>query len=211
MKTEELIRVLAADGSRPVAPIAHALLRALGLGIVASVALFLLLLRPRPDIGQAFYTVPFAFKLVFALGVVASAGMFLTEAARPVSVFRWRWPLILAPLLLLCGVLVELAIMPAQTWPARLIGHNARHCVSLIPLLSLPPAAFLLAALRRGAPLNPRLAGAIAGLVSGGVGALLYALTCPDDSPLFVGTWYSIAITVVTGVSAYVGARLLRW
>jgi hypothetical protein len=83
--------------------------------------------------------------------------------------------------------------------------------LSLIPLLSLPPLACLLATLRHGAPLHPMWTGATAGLVSGGVGALLYALSCPDDSPLFVATWYSIAIAVVTAGSTYVGKRLLRW
>jgi hypothetical protein len=93
----------------------------------------------------------------------------------------------------------------------RLIGHNATHCLSLIPMLSLAPAASLLLALRHGAPARPGLAGAIAGLVAGGFGASLYALTCPDDSTLFVATWYTIAIAVVTAVSSFIGARFLRW
>lgn len=211
MKTEELIRVLAADGSRPVTPLAVTLLRALGLGILASIALFLLLLHPRSDIEQALFTVPFAFKLVFAASIAAAAALFLTEVARPVSAEHWRWSLIVAPSLLAAAVIIELATHPAETWGTRLLGHNAPHCLSLIPLLSLPPAMCLIVALRSGAPLHPTLAGAIAGLVSGGVGALLYALTCPDDSPLFVATWYSIAIAMVTGITATVGKRVLRW
>jgi len=59
--------------------------------------------------------------------------------------------------------------------------------------------------------MNPGVAGATAGLVAGGVGSMLYALTCPDDSPLFVATWYSIAVAVVAGGAAWVGNRLLRW
>jgi hypothetical protein len=211
MKTEELIRVLAADGSRPVIPIRQHLFRALGLGALLSIALLLFTLRPRPDIGQAVLTLPFVFKLIVALSLAATAAILLTEMARPVSAFRWSRLLMLAPLLLIGGVIFELTIQPASTWTVRLIGHNARHCVSLIPLLSLPPLACLLATLRRGAPLHPMLTGATAGLVSGGVGALLYGLTCPDDSTLFVATWYSIAIAVVTTGSAYVGKRLLRW
>lgn len=99
----------------------------------------------------------------------------------------------------------------AQSWMPRLLGHNARHCVSLIPLLSLPMLICLLAALRRGAPLHPTLAGASAGLVAGGLSTLLYALTCQDDSPLFVATWYSTAIAIVTTAAACVGRRALRW
>jgi hypothetical protein len=90
------------------------------------------------------------------------------------------------------------------------VGHNAKHCLSLIPMLSVAPATCLLLALRHGAPARPGLAGAIAGLVAGAFGASLYALTCPDDSALFVATWYTIAIAVVTAVSSFIGARLLR-
>jgi hypothetical protein len=211
VKTEELIRALAADGSRPVMPVTTALWRALGVGVLASIVLFLLLLHPRADVPRAIFTVRFDFKLVFALSVAISAALFLREAALPFIPHRWRWPLILGPLLLLTGVIVELSTQPVTIWGSRLIGHNAVHCLSLIPLLSLPLLICLLAALRHAAPTNPPVAGASAGLVASGVGAMLYALTCPDDSPLFVATWYSIAITVVAAVAAYVGKRLLRW
>jgi len=119
--------------------------------------------------------------------------------------------MVLGPILLLTGVAVELWRQPAATWGRLLIGHNAVHCLSLVPMLSLPLVVCLLLALRRAAPLKPGVAGATAGLVAGGVGSMLYALTCPDDSPLFVATWYSIAIAVVAGGAAWVGNRLLRW
>jgi hypothetical protein len=69
----------------------------------------------------------------------------------------------------------------------------------------------VLIALRRGAPSSPGYAGAVAGLVSGGIAAALYALTCPDDSPLFIATWYSLAIAAVVAGTAWVGSRVLRW
>jgi hypothetical protein len=192
-------------------PIGRLLFISLVAGTVLSVALFLAILHPRADIAAAAYTLPFAFKLIVTLSLAGAAGMLLVETARPLPRFRWHWGLVFAPLLLAIGVIVELAIMPAHTWAARLIGHNAPHCLSLIPLLSLAPVVCILVGLRHGAPARPALAGAVAGLVSGGVGAALYALTCPDDSPLFVTTWYSIAIAIVTAASAYVGSRTLRW
>ena len=211
MKTEELIRVLAADGSRPVVPVTRTLWRALGLGVLASTALLLLLLHPRADIPRAIFTVRFDFKLVFALLIAVSAMLFLKETARPLAPERWRWPLGLGPLLLLTGVVVELSTQPAAAWGGLLVGHNAVHCLSLIPMLSLPLVVCLLVALRRAAPMKPIVAGAIAGLVAGGVGSMLYALTCPDDSPLFVATWYSIAIAIVTSCAGWGGKRFLRW
>ena len=47
--------------------------------------------------------------------------------------------------------------------------------------------------------------------MSAGVGALLYATHCPDDSPLFVAIWYGSATAIVVAIGALAGARLLRW
>ncbi|HUI21148.1 MAG TPA: NrsF family protein, partial [Methylocella sp.] len=58
---------------------------------------------------------------------------------------------------------------------------------------------------------RPALAGAAAGLLAGAIGAAFYATHCPDDSPLFVATWYTLAIAFVTAIGAIAGARLLRW
>jgi len=93
----------------------------------------------------------------------------------------------------------------------RLIGHNARFCLTLIPLLSIGPLACLLTALRRGAPSNPGLAGSVAGLAASGIAATLYAAYCIDDSPLFVMTWYPIATLIVTMTGYLIGRKLLRW
>jgi hypothetical protein len=65
--------------------------------------------------------------------------------------------------------------------------------------------------LRRGAPSRPAVAGAIAGMVSAGLAATLYASHCTDDSPLFVATWYTLATALVTAVGAAVGSRVLRY
>ena len=211
MKTEELIRALAADGARAVTPIGRTLWSALVVGALLSAALFLLILHPRPDIGQALVTVRFDFKLIVTACLAIASAVVLGYVARPTATAGHRWLLYLPPVLLIGAVFVELAATPSAFWSERLIGHNAVHCLSLIPLLSLPSLACLFFALQRAAPLRPPLAGATAGLASGGVGAILYALTCPDDSPLFVATWYTIAIGLVATVSAFGGGRWLRW
>ncbi len=55
---------------------------------------------------------------------------------------------------------------------------------------------------------KPARAGAIAGLAAGALAATLYALHCPDDSPFFVATWYTIAISALTLVGALAGSRI---
>lgn len=211
MRTEELIRVLTADGSKPVTPVRYTLLRALAFGALLSSGLFLLILHPRPDIEQALHTIAFDFKLVVAICVTVASAALLMYAAVPAPTAERHWLLLVGPTLLAAGIVIELATAPMDTWTRRLLGHNAAHCLSLIPLLSLPSLACAFFGLRTAAPLRPSLAGAIAGLLAGGVGATLYALSCPDDSPLFVATWYSIAVGAVAAVSAIAGGRWLRW
>ncbi len=116
----------------------------------------------------------------------------------------------MAPLLLAAAVALDLATGERE-WLRRLVGQNALHCLLLIPMLSFAPAAALLFTLRSGASLDPTATGARAGLLASGLGATLYAVTCPDDSPLFIATWYTIAVGAVTAVSAYVGRYALRW
>lgn len=211
MKTDELIQALAADSARPVVPINRTLIAALAIGVAVSAALFGLMLRPRADIAAAMHTTAFVFKMLVSASLAVTAALLLIESARPFPRLRRAQLLSLVPLLLIAGVVAELTITPADLWSQRWIGHNAAHCLSLIPLLSVAPAAALLVALRRGAPARPALTGAFAGLAAGGVGAALYAFTCPDDSPLFVATWYTLAVAFVTGISSLIGARALRW
>jgi len=108
-------------------------------------------------------------------------------------------------------VLIELLIVPASQWMPRLIGHNADRCLVLIPFLSIGPLACILIALRRGAPSSPGLTGAVAGLAASGIAATFYAANCRDDSPLFLVTWYPIAILMVTTIGYLIGRKLLNW
>ena len=93
----------------------------------------------------------------------------------------------------------------------RLVGSNSKVCMSAVPLMSLPLLAASLISLRHGAPTRPALEGAMAGLLSAGLAATIYASHCTDDSPLFVATWYTIATALVTAIGALIGSRVLRF
>lgn len=211
MKTEDLIRVLALDAGRPVVPVGQLLATGLLGGAGVSVLLFKLILQPRADISSALYSPGFCLKITAAMCLALTAATLLGELARPVPRLRSMTRLALAPLLVVAGVALELAVLPSDTWHARLVGRNAAHCLALIPLLAVAPAVCLILVLRRAAPARTGLAGAVVGLAAGGIGAILYALTCPDDSPSFVAAWYSFAIIIVTGACSMAGRRWLRW
>lgn len=211
MKTEDLIRALALDAGKPIVTVGRLVATALSAGAAASLLLFTAALQPRPDIAAALYSPGFCLKIAAAACLALTAVTLLGEVARPLPRRRSLCVLTLAPLLLVVGVAVELIVLPSDTWHARLIGRNAPHCLALIPSLSAAPALCLFLALRRSAPAKPGLAGIIVGLAAGGIGAILYALTCPDDSPLFVAAWYSFAIVIVAGACFIAGRRWLRW
>ena len=212
MKTDEFISALAADDTpRPPAP-----RRLLGLavagGALAACIAFFVLIGPRPDFMQAIETVRFAFKFVVSLALAASAFVALRRAMRPeIGARPLHAALLIAPALLIVALVLEMLAVPAADWVSRWIGQNWLYCMTFIPALSLVPLALLIAVLRSGASTTPVRTGAIAGLLAGGIGAVFYAAHCPDDSPLFVATWYTIAIGFVTGLGALCGARLLRW
>jgi hypothetical protein len=148
---------------------------------------------------------------VATLTLATAAGVVLIRQARPETTSGLQPALLPGLLLLAVAASAELALWPSSRWLDLLIGSNAAACLLLIPVLSVVPLVAAFAVLRNAAPARPPLAGAVAGLFAGGIGAALYATHCTDDSPLFVATWYGAAIAFVTGVGAILGGKLLRW
>jgi hypothetical protein len=211
VKTDGLIDLLAKDGSPPW-PFRSVLAGAVAGGLVIAAIVFLVGIGVRPDILEAANSTRFLFKFVVTISLAATAIAAALAVGRPDGGFaRSGLVMAMAPALLAGAVVLELLAIPQSQWLPRLVGVNARLCLTLIPLLALGPLACFLAALRQGAPSNPGLAGAVAGLSASGIAATFYAAHCTDDSPLFVMTWYSVATLVVTVVGYLVGRKLLRW
>lgn len=181
-------------------------------GVLAAALVFFAALGIRPDVSQAAGTVRFLFKFVVTLSLAAAAVGLLFPLSRPgAAPGAWTWLLAAVPGLLLAGVLAELAGTPAQAWGPRLVGTNALLCLLAIPAMAIGPLGVLIACLRRGAPTRPGLTGAVAGLAASGIAATFYASHCPDDSPLFVATWYGLASAAMALVGSVAGRAFLRW
>ena len=212
METEQLIQTLAADNAHRVRPVGFVLALALLAAAPVSLALFLMTLGVRPDVMTAMHNPFFDLKFLITLALAISAIAVGLHLARPEASLRDRGWLLLIPIgIVAAGIAGEMMMPQRLPMMSRLIGHNSRVCTMAIPLLSLPLLAGALIGLRHGAPARPALAGAIAGLISAGLAATLYASHCTDDSPLFVMTWYSIATAIVTAAGALIGAKVLRF
>jgi hypothetical protein len=212
MKTDDLIRALAAD-REPAGPApGPALALAAVVGLVLSALLFMWLVPLRPNLGEAMRTFPFVLKPIEMGLLVVISAVAVVRLAQPGAPYRRALTFVAAvPAIMIAAVAVELMQVPRAEWMVRLAGVHWYMCVLNMVLLSLPILAALLIGLRFGAPTRPALAGAGAGLLSGALAASLYIAHCPDDSQLFVAAWFTLAIAIATGIGAIAGSRILRW
>jgi hypothetical protein len=212
MRTDDLVRALAADGGRVRLPLAAGLALALAVPTLVVAAVYLPLHGLRDDVVGLAWTPRLVFKFAIPLAAAIAAGGLSLDLVRPGAPAgrRLLW-LAAVAVALVAGIGAELAVLPAGEWGRRLLGENALRCLVTVPVLSLLPLAAGLVALSRGAPTSPARAGASAGLAAGAAGALVYATVCPDDSPLFLAAWYGIAVAAVTALGALAGRRWLRW
>ncbi len=211
MKTDDLIRALAADTVQPV-PSRTLLLLWLVPSLAIAALVVWLSLGFRADLASAMTTPVSAARILLTgiLGIAATRlALFL---ARPEGSSTARlWPLAAVASAALGLLLWAYVSTPAEGRQMATVGKTMTTCLVTIPLLSILPVGSLLFMLHRGATTAPAKAGFVAGLAGSGFAAAIYALHCTEDSPLFYVTWYGLAIMGVAVVSAMIGAKSLRW
>ena len=212
MNTDRFIRTLAADNAYRPRPVSFALMLALLAAAPVTLLMFFAGLGIRPDVMTAMHNPFFCLKFAVTLALAIAAIAVSLHLSRPeASLGGFAWLLLVPAGFLFAGIGSEMMLPQRLPMVTRLVGHNSRICMTAIPLMSVPILAGALIGLRHGASARPALTGAFAGMLSAGLAATLYASHCPDDSPLFVAAWYTIAIALVTATGALAGSRLLRF
>lgn len=200
------------DAKRPVAPFVSIWRFALGAAILVAAIVFFVTLGVRQDIDVAVQTPRFLFKFLVTISLATGAFFSVRALSRPGDDWlKAALCLAIGPALLLIGVGAELLSLPSDLWSTRLIGKNIMVCLTYIPLIGIGPLSIFLAVIRHGATTQPTFAGAVAGVLAGAIAATLYAAQCTDDSPLFVATWYTIAICGLAVVGAIGANTVARW
>lgn len=211
MRTEQLVDMLA----RQAGPAPRHLVQAR----LAGAALFGALVSAAAAVGAlglnaglAAMGLALVIKLAYVGGLIFAGWQLADRVSRPGARHRRAaWSLV--------GVVLAMALVAlALTYPAPQVagfgswlGRSWRSCPWRVVLLSLPALGAMFWAMRGLAPTRPRLAGWAAGLLAGGLGALGYALYCPELSAGFVLTWYTLGILITAALGAALGPRLLRW
>ena len=212
MNTDRFIRTLAADNAYRPRPVSFVLMLALLAAAPVTLLMFFAGLGIRPDVMTAMHNPFFCLKFAVTLALAIAAIAVSLHLSRPeASLGGFAWLLLVPAGFLFAGISGEMMLPQRLPMVTRLVGNNSRICMTAIPLMSLPILAGALIGLRHGAPARPALTGAFAGMLSAGLAATLYASHCTDDSPLFVVTWYTIAIALVTAIGALAGSKLLRF
>ena len=213
MRTDELVAMLSAN-VEPVERglVGRAIAIAVSAGAVIALGLMFVGLGVRADITTTRAVIFLLLKVAFALVVVGVAVRYLTRLARPgaqqgISPFTIVLPFAAIALL---GA-INLGSTPSAHWNSMILGNEWLECLLSIPIIAIVPFAVTIFAVRRAAPTNLVRAGAVAGLVAGGISAMAYAVHCTTDSLPFVAVWYGATIVLCTLAGAALGPRLLRW
>ncbi len=213
MKTDDLVTMLAA-GAGAVEPAATArrYASALGWGAFGATLLMAILLGVRPDLAEAARLPMFWVKLVFPACLAAGALYAAARLSRP-GVQLGRVPAALVAPVLAMWLLAALVLATATAGEREglIFGGTWNACPLFIALLSLPLFAAATWAMKGLAPTRLATAGAATGLLAGSVGALIYALHCPEMEAPFLATWYLLGMLIPTAAGALIGPRLLRW
>jgi hypothetical protein len=213
VNTDDLVTMLA-TGAGPAdrgAP-ARRYAAAVTLGVAGAAALMLALLGLNPELARYTSLPMFWVKLAFPALLVLAGLAAASRLARPGASLA-RVPAALAAPAIAMWVLAGIALVsaaPGERVPL-LLGSTWTACPFNIAVLSVPAFIAVLWAMKGLAPTQLRLAGASAGLLAGALGALVYALHCPELAAPFLGVWYVFGMLIPAALGALVGPRILRW
>jgi len=113
-----------------------------------------------------------------------------------------------AGLIAAIGAFINPGIATDMPMLNRLAPMHGLTCTACIIALSVPMLAVLAVFMRRGASTHPEATALAIGIGSGSWGALVFALRCPMNDPLYILLWYCVACATVTVLARLVLPRI---
>lgn len=199
---------------RPVRPrrigLEAGLLGALG---AIELALYIALGQMRPDFAAAMHDPTLWWKFA-SLGAITGIG--IATALRSLDPSRHARPglrvlLGIVVAVLAVGWMLDAADPTGGSIGDRLDWHDGIQCVVAMVVLSLPPLVAFGVLMRRGAAVDPARTALAAGLAGAAWGALIFAVHCPSDDPLYISVWYVVSCGLSAGLGRLLLSRIGRW
>ncbi len=214
MRTDDLIELLSTN----VEPVDHrqsvrSIRMAIAFGIVAVLAIVLLVLGPRADLTSLGIFLPATFKVLATAIILVPASIYLIKHSRPGGE-QHKTPVLLVAMPFIAIVLLaalSLTSGPSSHWKGVILSDEWLECLISIPLIAIVPFAVITWVVRQMAPTDLARTGALVGLVAGCVSAIGYAFHCADDSVPFFAIWYGGTIALCTFTGWKLGPKLLHW
>lgn len=181
-------------------------------GVTGALLILVLGYGVRADLRLASELPMFWVKLAFPALVAAAALVLVLRLSHPGMRPGAAWLGLVLPWLAVLSLAAwALVQAPVDQRTALVLGTTWQVCAFNITLVSSPVCVAVLWAVKGLAPTRLRLAGASAGLLAGAVGAVVYALHCPELEAPFLAVWYVAGMLIPTAVGAWLGPRVLRW
>jgi hypothetical protein len=212
LQTNDLIRHLSANVA-PVRRLSPPWMQAMQWLSIAllSIAGVILLVSPRPDL---------ALKLSDPGYLVEQGSAFATAVTAAIAAFCMVVPghsrkLALLPVIPLAFWIGSLGLGCLQEWLEA--GGDALRlkpdwvCLPAIAMVGAVPALAMVAMLRRGAPLAPRMTIALGALAAAAIGDFGLRLFHMQDAGLTVFVWQFGSVALLSALAGLSGTRLLRW
>lgn len=210
--TVTLIEALARD-ARPVRRLPNPGRRALQwlTLALAVVAMFSVIMGIRPDLAGKLADQAFTLQLIAGLATAGCAALAAFSSVVP-GAPNWVLWLPAAPLLVWIG---SLGRQCWQDWfavgPDGLGFRPDPVCLPIIAMIGAVPAIAMVAMVRRGAPLTPRLTVCFGALAAGALAYVGLRLVHPQDAAFMVLIWQFGSVVVFTFAIGLFGRWLLSW
>lgn len=172
------------------------------------VAIVVLIMGVRPDLGQKFSEPRFLIEQIAALAAALTAGFAAFCAVVP---GRARWLLFLpaVPIAVWLGSLGQGCI---QAWARGTLAFGIDWvCFPSIAFVGAVPALVMAFMIRRGAPLYPHLAVGMGGLAAAAFGNVGLRLFHPIDASLMVLVWQFGSVALLSALAGCFGPLVHRW
>lgn len=213
MKTDDLIAALATDlpARSPWRADRRVVLWMMPASILM-LAIVYAMIGFRPDLVQAAVGPTFWAKAAYTIAMAAVGLWLLDRLGRPGASAKRPLLALAAVAAIVVGVVAfELSRLPRDAWMSAVMGSSSSYCVPAIAVLTLIATPFIFGAARSLAPTRPTLAGAAAGLLTGGLAATLYGLHCTESAAAFVAVWYTVGMSFGVLGGAIIGRFAFRW
>ncbi|MBK8174766.1 MAG: DUF1109 domain-containing protein [Rhodospirillales bacterium] len=210
--TETLIETLARE-ARPVKrlpPPGRRVVRWLAVGLPV-IALFGVIMGARPDLAEKLAEPVFLLQLLAGLATAVCAAFAAFASCVP-GAPKWTLWLPAAPLAVWIG---SLGRQCWQDWlafgPEGVVFHPDLICLPIIAMVGAAPAIAMVAMVRRGAPLTPRLTAFLGALAAAALAYVGLRLVHPQDAAFMVFVWQFGSVALFASVVGAFGRRFLSW